>query len=313
MLLLLLCLCGCRGEQANTETRFLLDTVVTLTADCGDEGIDGAFALCARYEQLFSRTVPDSDTARLNAAAEPIPVSDEMQELLRRALYYSELSGGKFDVTICSVSELWDFENQVVPGRDEIAAALRNVDYHSIALTEETAFLNGKKIDLGGIAKGYIADRLTEYLKENGARSGILNLGGNVAVFGKEATVGIRRPFGEDTVAVIRLCDCSAVTAGIDRRSFERDGKRYHHILDPATGYGVENELASVTVFSKHSVDGDALSTVCMLLGTEKGLELINSTKDTEAVFLDRQGNMTLSSGLTRSGNELFIAKTQPF
>ena len=305
MMLILLLLCGCNsGETENSETRFLLDTVCTVTADCGDDIINGAFSLCENLERTLSKTVTDSDVYKLNNTEGFVSVSDGTLKTVERALYYSELSGGKFDITIAPVSALWDFKNQVIPSKDEISEALQNVDYHSIEIKNGEISSGTKQIDLGGIAKGYIADRATEYLKENGAENALVNLGGNICMIG-EYNIGIQKPFDDSVIASIALKDKCVVTSGIYERYIESDGKIYHHILDPKTGYGVENELASVTVIGEKALDCDALSTVCMLLGTESGMDIINNTADTEAVFIDRENNITLSSGLYRENDKI--------
>ena len=268
MMLILLLLCGCNsGETENSETRFLLDTVCTVTADCGDDIINGAFSLCENLERTLSKTVTDSDVYKLNNTEGFVSVSDGTLKTVERALYYSELSGGKFDITIAPVSALWDFKNQVIPSRDEISEALQNVDYHSIEIKNGEISSGTKQIDLGGIAKGYIADRATEYLKENGAENALVNFGGNICMIGGY-NIGIQKPFDDSVIASIALKDKCVVTSGIYERYIESDGKIYHQILDPKTGYGVENELASVTVIGEKALDCDALSTVCMLLGT---------------------------------------------
>ena len=307
MMLILLLLCGCNsGETENSETRFLLDTVCTVTADCGDDIINGAFSLCENLERTLSKTVTDSDVYKLNNTEGFVSVSDGTLKTVERALYYSELSGGKFDITIAPVSALWDFKNQVIPSRDEISEALQNVDYHSIEIKNGEISSGTKQIDLGGIAKGYIADRATEYLKENGAENALVNFGGNICMIG-EYNIGIQKPFDDSVIASIALKDKCVVTSGIYERYIESDGKIYHHILDPKTGYGVENELASVTVIGEKALDCDALSTVCMLLGTESGMDIINNTADTEAVFIDRENNITLSSGLYREKDKIYF------
>lgn len=305
LIFLLLALCGCESESSNT--RFLMDTVVNLTADCDEETLDGAFLLCEKFDKQLSRTNEQSDVYRINSVDGFTEVSVQTIEIINRAIYYSELSKGRFDITVCPVSELWDFKNQVIPEKNEIAEALKNVDYESLTVEADRVNSNGKKIDLGAIAKGYAADKVTEYLKENGAKRGIVNLGGNVVVFGREYRVGIMRPFGEDAIAVLCIKDKSAVTSGIYQR-YIKDGERlYHHIIDPETGYGVENSLASVTVVGESSFDCDALSTVCMLLGKEEGLELIDSIPDTEAVFIEKNEKITLSSGLKMQKNEIYF------
>ena len=307
MMLILLLLCGCNsGETENSETRFLLDTVCTVTADCGDDIINGAFSLCENLERTLSKTVTDSDVYKLNNTEGFVSVSDGTLKTVERALYYSELSGGKFDITIAPVSALWDFKNQVIPSKDEISEALQNVDYHSIEIKNGEISSGTKQIDLGGIAKGYIADRATEYLKENGAENALVNLGGNICMIG-EYNIGIKKPFDDSIIASISLKDKCVVTSGIYERYIESDGKIYHHILDPKTGYGAENELASVTVIGEKTLDCDALSTVCMLLGTESGMDIINNTADTEAVFIDRENNITLSSGLYREKDKIYF------
>jgi len=307
IILLLFSLCGCDRNNEVSETRFVLDTVATLTADCDEKTLDGAFTVCSDYEKMFSRTIENSDVHKLNDSLSFTEVSDETIEIIERSLYFSDLTNGKFDITICPVSSLWDFKNQVIPSKDEIAEALKNVDYEAIEIKGNLVNLGGKKIDLGGIAKGYIADKLKDYLLNNGANKGIVNLGGNVVVFGKEYRVGIKKPFSEDIAAVLLIKDKSAVTSGIYERYIEKDGEIYHHIIDTETGYGVENELASVTVVGDSSLDCDALSTVCMLMGKEKGLEIIENMPDTEAVFISRDQKITLSSGLAQKNDEIYF------
>ena len=307
MMLVLLLLCGCNsGKTENSETRFLLDTVCTVTADCGDDIINGAFSLCENLEHTLSKTLKDSDVYKLNNTEGFVSVSEDTLKTVERALYYGELSGGKFDITVAPVSALWDFKNQVIPSRDEISEALQNVDYHSVEIKNGEIALNGSQIDLGGIAKGYIADKAAEYLKGKGVKKALVNFGGNIRTVGRY-NIGIKKPFDDSVIASIELSDKCAVTSGIYERYIQKDGKIYHHILDPKTGYGVENELAAVTVIGEKALDCDALSTVCMLLGTEDGLKIINNAAGTEAVFIDRENNITLSSGLYRENDKIYF------
>ena len=314
MLLLLLLLCGCSQDEnkaLNSETRFLLDTACTVSADCDDETLSGAFAVCEELERLLSRTVKGSDVYRLNETDGFVSVSDDTLRLLEKSVYYGNLTDGKFDITVCPVSELWDFKNQIVPSRSEIAEALKNVDYvdyHSIEIKENTANLNGKKIDLGGIAKGYIADKVISYFEGKGVKKALVNLGGNIGTKGK-FNIGIRKPFTEEILLNMPLENKSAVTSGIYERYIEKDGEIYHHVLDPATGYGVKNELSSVTVIGENSADCDALSTACLLLGTEKGKAIIENTAGTEAVFISRNGDIKLSAGLYRENDKILFKR----
>ena len=311
MLLLLLLLCGCSQDEnkaLNSETRFLLDTACTVSADCDDETLSGAFAVCEELEKLLSRTVKGSDVYKLNEADGFVSVSDDTLRLLEKSVYYGSLTDGKFDITVCPVSELWDFKNQIVPSRSEIAEALKNVDYHSIEIKENTANLNGKKIDLGGIAKGYITDKVISYFESKGVKKALVNLGGNIGMTGK-FNIGIRKPFTEEILLNMPLENQSAATSGIYERYIEKDGEIYHHVLDPATGYGVKNELSSVTVIGNNSADCDALSTACLLLGTEKGKAIIENTAGTEAVFISREGDITLTAGLYRENDKILFKR----
>ncbi len=307
LIFMLLSLCGCNSNIENSETRFVLDTVATLTADCSKETLNGAFELCESYDKLLSRTNKESDVYKLNNYDGFTDVNEGTLKIIERSIYYSKLTDGKFDITICPVSELWDFKNQIVPPKDEIAEALKNVDYEAIEIKDAKINLNGKKIDLGGIGKGFIADKIKTFFKEMGVPSGIINLGGNVVVFGDEYKVGIQNPFSDGIIATLSIKDKSAVTSGIYQRYIEQDGKFYHHIIDPATGYSVENSLASVTVIGDSSLDCDALSTVCMLTGLEKGLEIIETQPETEAVFIDKEKNITLSSGLYKKNSNIYL------
>ena len=248
----------------------------------------------------------DSDVYRLNRTDGFVKVSSHTLKNVERALYYAELSGGRFDITVCPVSELWDFKNQIVPDRNEIAEALKNVDYHSVEIKDGEISAGGRQIDLGGIAKGYITDELISYFKEQGTKSAVISLGGNIGLIGKH-TVGIKKPFDGSVILTAELEDMCVSTSGIYERYIEKDGKIYHHIIDPETGYGVENELASATVIAEKSIDCDALSTVCMLLGGEKAAELIDSIPGTEAVFIDRDEKITMTSGLYREAEKIYF------
>lgn len=306
ILLVLLALCGCNGSMENTDTRFLLDTFVTLTGDCSPETLAEAFELCSEYEKLLSRTEENSDVSRINGHTGDITVSKHTAKIVERALYYGNISGGAFDITLHDVNLLWDFNKSIVPERKEIAEALQNVDYQSIELDGNRINTNGKKIDLGGIAKGYIADRLAEFLKEKGAKNGLINSGSTIVIFGKERTVKLRKPFSENEFsAELVIKNKSVSTSGTYERYIELDSEIYHHILDPKTGYGVKTDLTSATVISDSALDGDALSTVCILLGRQKAVELIEATPDTEAVFIDEDGKLSFTSGIAEKNGSL--------
>lgn len=307
-------LCACAGPEPISKNGFLLDTTVTITLyDSGDTGIlEDAFALCEAYERRFSRTDPGSEVWALNhAGGEWTPVSGELRAVILRAVAYSEATGGRYDITICPVVDLWDFRAEIpsLPDPAALAAALRRVDSRNIVLEGESARLkNGAQIDLGSIAKGYIADHLAEFLRGRGVGSAIINLGGNVVTVGAKPSgepfrIGIQKPFGprNETIGTVEVTDRSVVSSGVYERSFRLEGTLYHHILDPETGYPAESDLSAVTVISESSMDGDALSTCCFLLGSEAGMALIESLPDTEAFFLLNDGGELFSSGFGTS------------
>lgn len=303
-----------------TKTDFLLNTVVSINLyDKQDKVLlDGCFSMIRRYETIFSRTLEDSELYSLNHGLAPVvaqsgghitySISSELSDLIRYALHYSEISDGAFDLSVAPITSLWDFQtdNPVLPDANKLAQALTLVDYHNITLKgEEITFAkSGIEIDLGAIAKGYIADRIKSYLLANGVHSAIINLGGNVLCVGEKPQqvpflVGVQKPYADrnETVAVMKINDLSVVSSGVYERFFKLNGQTYHHILDPRTGYPYDNGLISVTILSEESVDGDGLSTSCFALGLEKGLALIESLPDTYAVFITEDYELHYSAG----------------
>ncbi len=306
-LLISFLLCGCYTPNLSS-TYFYFDTAVTLTAECSSEVLDGAFLLCEKYENLLSRTKEGSDIYRINESDDFVAVNKETAYLIEKALYYSSLSNGKYDITLTPVSILYDFNNKILPAEDKIKTALEKVGCEQIAVNENSVSSGSAMLDLGSIAKGYIADKLCEYFKSNGVDNAVINLGGNVYVLGKNNnSVGIKKPFSNEVELYVKATNTSLVTSGIDQRYIEKDGYFYHHIIDKQTGYGVENSLASVTVIGESSTDCDALSTVCMLLGKEAGIELINRIDNIYAVFIEKDGTVTLSDGLSKKGKNVYI------
>lgn len=306
---------GCRGEsQPAGRSGFALDTAVSITLYAFADGalssqalLDGCFAELERYEQLLSAEREDSDIGRLNQAeGNPVPLSEETIELLQIGLQYGKLTNGALDITIRPASRLWNFQGSpALPDPADLSAAAALVDYRNLHLDGLTAWLTDPDaaVDLGGIAKGYIADRLASYLTKNGVESALLDLGGNIVAIGdkegEDWKIGVRDPSDENALAaVIPVQNASVVTSGTYERGFWLDGVRYHHLLEPKTGWPVQNGLSSVTIVSPLSVDGDALSTACFVLGEEKALSLIESLPDVEALFIRDDGSLSASSGL---------------
>lgn len=309
---------GCTLPKETTpisRSGFYFDTVITITVyeEQDAKALDTCFALADRYEHLFSTELPDSDVARVNAAnQEWVTVDPETVSLVNTALFYAKLSDGVFDPTIGAVSSLWDFqaEEPQLPDPSAIKEALSTVDYRDVQVDETASALRllraGAAIDLGGIAKGYIADHMKEALIEEGVTTAIINLGGNVLVLGEKPDgtpyrVGIQYPFQPEGTAIetLDVMDRSLVSSGCYERYMTIDGVRYHHILDTETGWPVENDLLGVTILSEYSVDGDALSTICYAVGLKDGLALIESLPDTEAVFIKKDETLVPSSGLS--------------
>ena len=304
---------GCaRPKEPLTITDFFFDTVIRiLLYDTADPSVlKEAMEICQEYENKFSRTIETSEISKINnSRGSAVTVSDETIELLKKAIYYSEISNGAFDITIAPVSSLWNFKENTgtVPSENEIQEARSHVNYKNILIEGNTVTLTDPEmaIDLGSIAKGYIADQLKKFFISKGIDHGIIDLGGNVLTIGNKPDgsnfhVGIQKPFDErnETIASLSVNDKSVVSSGIYERYFKTDGKIYHHILDPSTGYPYENNLLSVTILSDSSVDGDALSTTCFSLGLSKGMELINKTKNTEAIFITKDYELHYSKNI---------------
>lgn len=297
------------GKEKKTVTGYYLDTIIVLTAYVNNEKVlNDALKECERYEKLLSRTIEGSDVWRINhAEGKAVSVSKDTIAILEKAREISELSGGVFDVTIAPVCELWDFSSgeAKLPDAAALRDAAKKVDYSAVQIKGRQVTLpKGMGIDLGAIAKGYIADAVKDYLVRRGVKSAILSFGGNIVAIGQKPTgkpwkVGIQdidRAIGEYMMVSLNFGG-STVTSGIYERSFDLDGTLYHHLLDPKTGWPVQNELASVTVFSEDSMLGDALSTAAFLLGTEKGAELIEGVDGVEAVFIARDRSVSMTSG----------------
>jgi thiamine biosynthesis lipoprotein len=278
---------------------------VTVYSEDDREYLSDALDLCREYEQLLSKTVEGSDVWRINhAGGTPTEVEPRTAELIETALYYSELSGGAFDITIAPLTALWDFksDNPSLPKESDIEDALPLVGYRKVELDGNTVTLQDKmEIDLGAIAKGYIADRLSDYFKENGVERALINLGGNIVTVGEKAngkwSIGVQVPFEDRNVieGVVRTGEGSVVTSGIYERYFKVSDTVYHHILNPETGYPATSDLLSVTVISEKSVDGDALATALFLLGMEEGKQLIESMDGFGAVLISENGEATVA------------------
>jgi len=303
-----------------------MGTVVTIKIyDNDQEGaLDAAFDKIHQLADRITTEQSSSEISAINAHAglEPVQVSDEIYRLLETGLEYSRLAEGSFDISIGPISSLWriGFDDARKPGQDEIEAVLDLVRYEDVVLDQEKQQVylkkKGMKLDLGGIAKGYIADEVVKVLDQFDVTTAIIDLGGNIYVKGHHPTggswtVGIQNPVASrgEIIGTVQAVDQSIVTTGIYERYLEIDGSRYHHILSPQDGYPFMNEIAGVSVLSEHSTDGDALSTLVFSKGLQDGMALVESLEGIEAVFITRDKRIYLSSGLT----ERFVQKDQTF
>lgn len=294
LLFLSFLLTGCRsGMRTGTEefsrSGFYFDTSISIKIydEQGEALLKKCFSLCNDLEYTFSRTLRDSELYQVNHRSEnQVEISDDLANVIGLGLEYGRKTNGAFDITICPVAELWDFksEDPEVPSAEALKEALEKVDYTSVHLNENTLTFDRSDtmLDLGAIAKGYAADQLKKLLLEADVKSAVINLGGNVQTIGTKPdgtpwNVGIQKPFAPsgETLAVVEVTDQSVVCTGVYERYFELNGKRYHHVLDPKTGYPVETDLDQITIICGESALADALSTSCLLLGEEQAKVLL--------------------------------------
>ena len=255
----------------------------------------------------------DSEISRINFCSGELPqkVSKDTLKLIRNAVKYSEISEGTFDPTIRPLTALWQIgtENAHVPSKEKISENLRLVDYKSVIIDDKTGTVGlikkGQSIDLGGIAKGYAADEAADIFKKHKIKNAIIDLGGNILVVGKKIDgsqwrVGVQNPFRQrgTFIGVLSLEDKSVVTSGNYERYFEENGKRYHHIIDPKTGYPCESDIVSATIISDKSIDGDGLSTGIYILGVEKAMDLIEKMNGIDAILITKNKEVYVSSGV---------------
>ena len=319
------------GNQPISISSIKLNTAVQITIyDSQDKALlDDCLALCDKYELIFSRTNEKSELYKLNhrkntsdkdpnadGQTTPYPVSgtadtwhisEDLASLLSQGLSITRESDGAFDIAIAPLTSLWDFtaEDPRVPDDAAIQKALPLCSSDGVTIDGQDITLPSDDIqfDVGAIAKGYIADRLKDFLMKKGVKSAIINLGGNVLCIGSKPDgtpfkIGIQKPFADrnETEAVMDITGKSVVSSGIYERCFKQDGKLYHHILNPQTGYPYDNGLISVTIISDQSVDGDALSTTCFALGLEDGLKFAEK-KGVQAVFITEDYELHYTDG----------------
>lgn len=313
-------LTGCTSKKSDSKplsrTQFVLGTTATITlySEQSEATLDEAFNKLSDLEDLLSINKTGTLIDKINdqSGISPVTVDDDTFELIETALHYSELTEGAFDPTIGPLVNLWHigFSDAKVATQAEIDTVLPLIDHNLVVLDEEakTVFLpkKGMMLDLGGIGKGYAADKVADLLREKGVKHAVISLGGNVYTLGDKPgglnwNVGVQDPFNPrgKTIGVLGVINKSLVTSGIyERYLTAEDGTTYHHLLDPDTGYPFDNDIAGVTIISDSSTDGDAISTSAFALGVEKGLAFIESLDNVDAVFITTDKKIYVTSGI---------------
>jgi thiamine biosynthesis lipoprotein len=302
-----------KGKESVTYTRTLMGTVIQLTIMEGeparfDEAAEAAFSEISRLEAIFSSYRDDSDVSRINAAAGRtlVEIRPETIEVLRKALYMAALSQGAFNPAIGALGKVWgpSGEKGVVPAEDEIGKLLPLVDYRAIVLKEHDRKAGlekeGMAINLGGIAKGYIVDKAAVAMRKAGVTRAIIHAGGDMTVFQRDNekpfTIGLQHPREKKLLGEAFVYNGAIATSGDYERFFIKDGVRYHHILDPKTGFPSRGTQA-VTLIAADPTVADALSTAVFVLGPEKGMALIEGLDGVEGVIAGDDGTVSVSSG----------------
>ena len=309
---------GCtirRQTSSVSETRLLFDTFSTITIHSPPDPslLAEVFSLAAEYEAILSAHFEGSDIWRINRAeGTPTAVSSQTAAVISAGIFYGDFSGGMFDITIGRLSALWDFSGGLPPAYADIEAARKTVDYSRVTVAGDMVHLEnpGAWLDLGGIAKGYIADRLADFLRNLGVESAVIDLGGDIVVIGTRPDgnrwrIGVAYPFGApgQIIGVVETDAAAITTSGIYQRMFEKDGVIYHHLLDPRSGMPVVSDVVSATVITQSAMMGDALSGIAVLVGSEKTAELFERAPDFIGAVL------ILDSGeILQLGNVTFLA-----
>ncbi len=317
-LLLIILLTGVIGSQISFAEWVVRDAEIMGTTihtevwhedkKIAENAADVVFQIMEEVNQGMSPYLETSELSLLNrkAATEAIAVSDELFSIIQRSLYYSEITSGAFDITYASVGYLYNFRKSVRPTVPQVTEQLAGVDYRHSIVSENNRSIHFKhadvRIDLGGIAKGYAVDKAIEAAIALGVDNILVSAGGDTRIVGDRQgrpwVIGVRHPMDKQRViAKIPLANEALSTSGDYERYFDEDGVRYHHIIDPKTGDSARS-VRAVTILGPLAIDTDALSTSVFVLGPEKGLELVESLTEIEAIIVNQQGNLLYSSGL---------------
>ena len=309
-LLALLPLTSCTTRQKEAQkTVYAMGTVHELRAfgDNAENAVAAAEEEILRLDRLLSRGFAGSEISKVNKEGGGA-VSADTKAILQKGIEVSNETDGAFDMCIAPLVDLWGFYSKEyhVPADAEIAAALPKTNFKNIKLNgDDISLLNGAQLDTGGIAKGYLSDRVIEIFKEHGITSAIISLGGNVQTLGKKGDgslwrIGIKDPEG-GLLGTLETLDKAVITSGGYQRFFEEDGKIYHHIIDPETGKPAESGLKSVTIITSDGALGDALSTAVFVMGKERGERLWKSRSDFDMILMTDTGGVYITEGIKDS------------
>jgi len=326
-----ICFTSCE-RTADPRTEALMGTVCTVNAyDDGTKSLyDELFARLHEIDETFSVTIDSSEISEINKAAgeRSVSVSSDTAYVVRSALAFAELTGGAFDPTVGPLVKIWGIntDHARVPEKSEIDAVLPLINWRDVSVADDNTVMlkrRGMALDLGGIVKGYAADELTKILKARKVRRAIVDLGGNIFVYGKKKDgspwrVGIKDPNDPEGVPaiVLNVANSTIVTSGVYERFFTENGVRYHHILDAKTGYPASSGLLSSTIVCESSMAADALSTSVFVLGKESGMELLHRIQSSAGtplaeipglhaqvlgIFIEEDGSVSASKALEGS------------
>lgn len=302
--LLLILLCSCSKTTA-TKTLFAMDTVMNISIHSKDSAnqVSEIEKMIFDIDKKLDRKSENSEIGALNKNGTD-EISQDTLRLIDKSIQLYEETDGCFDITIAPLMDLWGFyeKDYHVPTDTEISSLVIGSD--KIQISDNRVNLNGTQIDLGGIAKGHTSDVITDYLKAQGVQSAIISLGGNVYALGQKLNgeawkVAITDPKNSSQIiGSVSVEDKAVITSGVYQRNFTQNGNVYHHIINPKTGKNPDNNLQSVTVIGADATECDALSTAFMVMGIDLATEYIKNHTDIDAVFIDADSNISITSGI---------------
>lgn len=306
-----------KNNKKTTATKnfYSLGTIISLKAfgKNAEIAIEEAMQKLNDIDDAMSAFKPDSEISKINmnSGKDFQVVSTGTYSLVKKAVKYSELLDGTFDPTIRPLVTLWNIgtNNEKIPSKSEIDKKRELVNFKDILFDNNNTSIKLSKpnqaIDVGGIAKGFAADEVKNIFLKHHVNSGIIDLGGNIFALGNKDDgsawkVGIQDPFKSrgEFIGILNVKNKSVVTSGNYERYFKKDGKVFHHIIDPKTGYPSESEIISATIISDESIDGDGLSTGIYIMGLSKSMKLIESIKGVDAIFITKDKQVFVTSGI---------------